>query len=265
MNHSTIVTGIWDLNREALSQDWSRSFDHYINNFKNLLSCKNLNLAIFIDPSLEDLVWSIRDRSNTAVYHHPKENFNGNFFPFFDKIQQIRNNPEWYNQVGWLADSTQAKMEYYNPMVMSKMFLLHNAKIFNPFDSDYYWWLDGGITNTVHSGYFTHDNIIEKIEDIVNKFLFVCFPYETSSEIHGFDIEAMKKYCQSDTVNRVARGGFFGGHKDYISQANTLYYSLLQNSLNEGYMGTEESIFTLMTYLEPETYRIEEINHDSKL
>jgi hypothetical protein len=259
MNNSTIVTGIWDLNREALSQDWSRSFDHYINNFKNLLSCKNLNLAIFIDPSLEDLVWSIRDRSNTAVYHHSKENFTGNFFPFFDKIQQIRNNPEWYNQVGWLADSTQAKMEFYNPMVMSKMFLLHNAKIFNPFDSDYYWWLDGGITNTVHSGYFTHDNIIEKIEDIVNKFLFVCFPYETSSEIHGFDIEAMKKYCQSDTVNRVARGGFFGGHKDYISQANDEYYSLLDSSLREGYMGTEESIFTIMTYLDPKTYQYEPI------
>jgi hypothetical protein len=259
MNNSTIVTGIWDLNREALSQDWSRSFDHYINNFKNLLSCQNLNLAIFIDPSLKDLVWSIRDRSNTAVYHHPKENFSGNFFPFFDKIQQIRNNPEWYNQVGWLADSTQAKMEYYNPMVMSKMFLLHNAKIFNPFDSDYYWWLDGGITNTVHSGYFTHDNIIEKIEDIVNKFLFVCFPYETSSEIHGFDIEAMKKYCQSDTVNRVARGGFFGGHKDYISQANDEYYSLLDGSLREGYMGTEESIFTIMTYLDPNIYQYEPI------
>jgi hypothetical protein len=259
MNNSTIVTGIWDLNREALSQDWSRSFDHYISNFKNLLNCKNLNLAIFIDPSLEDLVWSIRDRSNTAVYHHAKENFSGNFFPFFDKIQQIRNNPEWYNQVGWLADSTQAKMEFYNPMVMSKMFLLHNAKIFNPFDSDYYWWLDGGITNTVHSGYFTHDNIIEKIEDIVNKFLFVCFPYETSSEIHGFDIEAMKKYCQSDTVNRVARGGFFGGHKDYISQANDEYYSLLDSSLREGYMGTEESIFTIMTYLEPKIYQYEPI------
>ena len=78
MNNSTIVTGIWYLNREALSQDWSRSFDHYINNFKNLLSCQNLNLAIFIDPSLEDLVWSIRDRSNTAVYHHPKENSKNN-------------------------------------------------------------------------------------------------------------------------------------------------------------------------------------------
>lgn len=259
MNNSTIVTGIWNLNREALSQDWSRSFDHYIDNFKNLLSCKNLNLAIFIDPSLEDLVWSIRDRSNTAVYHHSKENFTGNFFPFFDKVQKIRNNPDWYNQVGWLADSTQAKMEYYNPMVMSKMFLLHNAKIFNPFDSDYYWWLDGGITNTVHSGYFTHDHVIDKIENLVNRFLFVCFPYETSSEIHGFNIEAMKKYCQSDTVNRVARGGFFGGHKDYISQANDEYYSLLDSSLREGYMGTEESIFTIMTYLDPKTYQYEPI------
>jgi hypothetical protein len=69
----------------------------------------------------------------------------------------------------------------------------------------------------------------------------------------------MKKYCQSDTVNRVARGGFFGGHKDYISQANDEYYSLLDSSLREGYMGTEESIFTIMTYLDPKTYQYEPI------
>ena len=154
----------------------------------------------------------------------------------------LRTNSEWLNQVGWLRDSTQAKMEWYNPMVMSKMFLLHNAKIFNPFNSDYYFWLDGGITNTVHPGYFSHDNVIDKIEKITEKFLFVTFPYETNSEIHGFNIEKMKEFAHSDTVNRVARGGFFGGRTEYISQANETYYGLLRDSLNAGYMGTEESI-----------------------
>jgi hypothetical protein len=139
------------------------------------------------------------------------------------------------------------------------MFLLHNAKVFNPFDTDYYFWLDGGITNTVHPGYFTHDLVIEKIEKIVNNFLFITFPYETNTEIHGFDIKGMEKYCQTDNVNRVARGGFFGGHREVISNANGLYYNLLNDTINEGYMGTEESIFTIMTYLDPDIYRYESI------
>lgn len=256
----TFVTGIWDLDRDKSQPGWQRSFNHYIDNFVRLLSeMKDFNLVIFIDPSLEDLVWQHRGRSNTRVYHHSKTEFNGSFFPFFDKIQNIRNDPSWYNQAGWLKDSTQGSLEYYNPMVMSKMFLLHNAKCYDPFNSEYFYWIDGGITNTLSLGYFNNQIVIDNLVQLSNKFLFICFPYETSSEIHGFDIKAMNKYSNSDNVNRVARGGFFGGHKDSISEANNLYYSLLDQSLNEGYMGTEESIFTIMTYLDPYTYHYEMI------
>jgi hypothetical protein len=205
------------------------------------------------------IVWNNRDRVNTVVYHHRKEDFSGGFFPFFDKVQEIRNSEAWKNQTGWLRESTQSVLEYYNPLVMSKMFLLHNAKIFNPFNTTHYFWIDGGLTNTVHPGYFSSDKVIEKIEQSVKNFLFICFPYETTTEIHGFNIEAMKNFANSPVVNRVARGGFFGGHKDAISSANELYYSLLRDTLDSGFMGTEESIFTLMTYLQPEIYECEEI------
>jgi hypothetical protein len=263
VNNISFITGIWDLNRDQSKPGWGRSFQHYIDHFTKLLTeMKDHNLIIFIDPSLEDLVWQHRNPNNTKVYYHPKEEFKANFFPFFDRVQEIRNNPEWYDQVGWLKDSTQGSLEYYNPMVMSKMFLLHNAKCYNPFNSEYFYWLDGGISNTMSLGYFNNPIVIKNLIKISEKFLFICFPYTTTTEIHGFDIKAMAKYCQTDTVNRVARGGFFGGHRDSISSANHLYYTLLDNSLNEGYMGTEESIFTIMTYLDPYTYNFETINND---
>ena len=261
MHNTTLVTGIWDLGRSNLDEGWSRKFDHYIDNFKKLLEAtKDTNLCVFIDKEHEGIVWDIRDRSNTAVIPTPVSHFNSNFFPFYDEVQKIRTNPEWLNQTGWLKDSTQAKMPWYNPMVMSKMFMLHNAKCFDIFNTDYYYWIDGGITNTVHPGYFYHDKVLDKIEKNTNKFLFVCFPYETTSEIHGFDINGMKRFAKSDTVNRVARGGFFGGHKEYLSYANDMYYGLLRDTLSEGYMGTEESIFTLMTYLDPDIFQYESIN-----
>ena len=263
VNKLCFVTGIWDLNRDQSKPGWQRSFDHYLDNFIRLLcDMKDFNLIVFIDPSLEDLVWQHRSKNNTRIYHHAKDQFKGSFFPFFDKIQEIRNDPEWYDQAAWLKDSTQASLEYYNPMVMSKMFLLHNAKCYDPFDSEYFYWIDGGITNTLSLGYFNNQKVIDNLISLSRKFLFICFPYETNSEIHGFKIEGMKKYANDDNVNRVARGGFFGGNKKIISEANNLYYSLLDQSLNEGYMGTEESIFTIMTYLDPNTYHFETINND---
>lgn len=260
MHKITLVTGIWDLDRDKANPGWNRSFDHYKEHFTRLLNeTQNFNLIIFIDPSLESLVWQHRSPNNTRVYHHSKIEFKGNFFPFFDKIQNIRNNPEWYNRAGWLRDSTQGSLEYYNPMVMSKMFLLHNAKCYDPFDSEYFYWIDGGISNTLSLGYFHNPVVINNLIKLSKQFLFICFPYVADREIHGFDIEAMKRYCKNSDVTRVARGGFFGGHKNTISDANNLYYGLLDQSLNEGLMGTEESIFTIMTYLNPAKYHYESI------
>lgn len=265
MHNTTLVTGIWDLSRDSAAEGWNRSFDHYIDHFKQLLSsAKDINMCIFIDPSIEHIVWEIRDKSNTRVYHHTKSDFSGNFFPFFNQVQEIRKKEEWLGQVGWLRDSTQAALEYYNPMVMSKMFMLHNAKCFNPFDSSHFFWIDGGITNTIHAGYFSHDKVIDKLPHLTDKFLFVCFPYETTTEIHGFRIDKMNELSK-DNVNRVARGGIFGGHINCISQVNDMYYTLLKNTLAEGLMGTEESIFTLMTYQDPSMFDVHYIDADGLL
>lgn len=77
----SFVTGIWDLDRDDLSDGWKRSFEYYINNFIRLLeSMKDHNLYIFIDPKHEHIVWEHRDKKNTFVIHHTKADFNGNFF-----------------------------------------------------------------------------------------------------------------------------------------------------------------------------------------
>ena len=149
--------------------------------------------------------------------------------------------------MGWLEQSTQAKLENYNPLVMSKVFLLHDAKIFDKFDSEYMFWIDGGLTNTVHPGYFTHDKVLDKLSKYISKFSFISFPYGAETEIHGFEYNKLNSIA-GDKVTKVSRGGFFGGPKSSISDINGIYYGLLKSTLQEGYMGTEESIFSIMSY-----------------
>ena len=252
----TLVTGLWDLGRSNLTEGWSRSYDHYLDKFSKLLEIKE-NLIIFGDEELEKFVFSKRSGKNTQFILRDLSWFKNN--EFFDKIQKIRNNPNWFEQVGWLKDSTQARLELYNPLVMSKVFLLHDAKILDKFNSEYMFWIDAGLSNTVHMGYFTHDNVLEKLPKYVNNFHFICFPYETNTEIHGFEISEMNNYSGSK-VNKVARGGFFGGLKESIGEINSIYYGLLQETLNNNLMGTEESIFTIMTYKYPQLVTYSEIN-----
>lgn len=243
-NGVTLVTGLWDIKREELTENWARTFSHYLEKFEQLLKI-DCNLIIFGDTELEKFVWDRRDTSNTQFVNRNLDWFKS-AVPF-DKIQEIRNNPQWSGQSSWLPDSTQAKLEMYNPLVMSKMFLLHDAKIVDKFDSEHLFWIDAGITNTVHPGYFTHDKIHHKLHSIFNNFGFICFPYKASNEIHGFSYPKINEYAQDD-VRLVARGGLFGGTKDSISHINSIYYNLLNRTIESGYMGTEESIFSIMLY-----------------
>jgi len=244
MSNITLVTGLWNIGRENLEEGWSRSFSHYLEKFEQLLKVEE-NLIIFGEKELEDFVFERRNPSNTQFILRDKSWFFEN--DFYNKIQQIRNNPEWYNQSGWLKESTQGRLDMYNPLVMSKMFLLNDARIFDRFNSEFLFWIDAGLTNTVHPGYFTHDKVLDNLSSYIDKFTFVCFPYDANNEIHGFSYPKINEWAEDD-VKKVARGGFFGGPKETISQMNSEYYNLLNDTLSQGYMGTEESIFSIMVY-----------------
>jgi hypothetical protein len=247
-NGTTLVTGLWNIRRDALTEGWSRSYEHYLTKFKELLKMKN-NLIIFGDDELESFVWQNREEFNTQFVKRSLDWFKTSL-PY-DKIQTIRTNPEWYNQSGWLVDSTQSKLEMYNPLVMSKMFLLNDARIVDKFDSKEMFWIDAGITNTIHPGYFTHDKIQNKLHKVFDKFGFVCFPYQADKEIHGFSYPKINNYAGKN-VKLVCRGGLFGGPKDSISDINSIYYNTLTQTLNDGFMGTEESVFSIMLYKHPD-------------
>jgi hypothetical protein len=257
----TLVTGLWDIGRGELSEGWSRSYQHYLDKFNQLLDSPN-NMIIFGDKELQEFVFKKRNNENTQFILRDLSWFTNN--EFYDKIQNIRTNPNWYNQTGWLVDSTQAKLEMYNPLVMSKVFLLNDARILDQFNSEYMFWIDAGLTNTVHPGYFTSDKVLDKLPKYINKFSFICFPYEANTEIHGFEYNKLNDFA-GDKVNKVARGGFFGGPKHTISDINSIYYGLLSSTLNGGYMGTEESIFSIMCYKHSDIINYFDINGDGML
>jgi len=243
----TVVTGLWNISRP------NRSFETYLEHFSKMLEIPNF-MYIYVPKDLEEFVWARRSKENTIVKIFELDDIKNFYGKFWEPTQSIRSNPEWLNQAGWLKDSPQAVCEWYNPIVQSKMPLLHDVKVHNPFNTNYFIWLDAGITTTVYENYFVQDRILDKINSYLNSMLFLSYPYETNNEIHGFKYDNINKYAQKK-VEYVCRGGLFGGHKDCISNANSMYWNILNSSLAEGLMGTEESIFTIMSYLDPSTYR----------
>ena len=257
-NKVTIVTGLWNLGRGEIAEGFKRDYDHYLDRFAWLLKT-DANMFIYVAPEDEEFIWKHRERHNTVVKLKSIDELK-EWFEFTSITDSIRKKEDWINQAPWLRDSPQATLEMYNPVVMSKMFLLNDASFFNPFNSEYFFWIDAGITSTVHPGYFYHDKVFDNLPNYCNRFsdfIFLSYPYIGGEEIHGFPRPEIAKYCNTDYVKYVCRGGFFGGKKSELNRVSNDYYQHLKASLEKGLMGTEESLFTILAHLDSTIHRFE--------
>ncbi|MEM7193920.1 MAG: WlaTC/HtrL family glycosyltransferase [Pseudomonadota bacterium] len=247
----TYVTGLWDLSRPG------RDFgSHYLHYFSQLLEL-DIALYIFADESLKDWVFERRSEKNTVFHGFSLDEIKHFYQDHWDATQKIRTDSEWQSQAEWLRQSPQATLEFYNPIVQSKLPWLNDVTFFDPFKSEEYFWIDAGITHTVRA------DLLSEVLGMPrsNRFIFLTYPHHGDSEIHGFDRTGMNQYCNMNFVDRISRGGFFGGDKFHINTLNGIYHELLKETQDAGYMGTEESIFTIMSYRHPEIIKTFELEN----
>lgn len=255
-NRVTLVTGLWDAGRDNLDGIWNRSFTFYMERFLELLKTDN-NLIIFGDNNLKKIVFENRSQENTQFILRDLSDFKNN--DYYPLIQKIRNDPKWKYQNDWIKDCPLGAMEMAIPIYLSKMIFLNEAIQKSKFDSDYFYHVDGG--TRMDKNNFSKEilNELTKYSD----FFFISFPY-IGKEIHGFDYEKAKELTLEsvDDLDMVSRGTFFGGHKDKIETISYLYYDLMMKTLNDGFMGLDESIFTILTYKYPELIDYYKLNEN---
>ena len=63
---TTIVTGIWNIKRDELSEGWSRSYQHYLNNLEKLMKVSD-NMIIYIEEKYKSFVEERRTSNNTHI------------------------------------------------------------------------------------------------------------------------------------------------------------------------------------------------------
>ena len=252
MSEISFVTGCWDIGRDKLDNtnsnyDWKRSFETYTNRLEQLLNT-GLPIIVFGDSKLKEIVDKY---PNTHFIHFSQDKFYKT--PYYERINNIRTSKEWYDQptAQWLKSSPQATLSLYLPIVINKIFCITEAIQQNPFQSNRFFWIDAGITKT-------HEPKIikEMVPKLLNydKFIFLSHLYRDNTEIHGFLREGVHKHCNVPFVERIMKGFFFGGKVDKFDEILDLYHNIIDKTLNEKYLGCEETYFTIMTYQKPELF-----------
>jgi len=246
MFETNLVTGFWNIRID-------RSESKYLENFRNVLSLQH-NLTIFVPKVYEKFV--LENRKNilkkTDIVILELEDIKNKYFTnYWDNLQKIRIDPQWYNSTNWLKGTPQYFSEWYNPIVMSKVFFLYEAYVKNKFNSNNYIWIDAGITQHIPKEVVCDESIKNMAKEI-KKILFSSVDY-IGSEVHGFHYDGYKKYTTL-IPDWLCRATIFGCNSDYLEKFKNDYSYYLEDTLKRGYLGTEESIFSLLSCIDSEMY-----------
>jgi hypothetical protein len=257
----TIVTAAFDLGRDSLAAAFRRPPDHYVRHLQATLAI-DCPMVVYTQEAFVDFICATRGERDTRIVVLEGDAFAG--FGHAPQIDAIRGEAQWRGQAAWLAESPQASLPGYNALVMSKLLWLQEQAQDNPFGSEHLYWLDGALSHTVDPSLLDASSLV-RLSQRHQRFLLVCFPYEGSSEVHGFDSDSLARLAGVSHTRWVARGGLFGGARDQVDTVATAYGLALQQTLDAGLMGTEESLLTLLSYQRPEWFDLQFVAGDGLL
>eukprot|EP01087_Luapelamoeba_hula_P007365 TRINITY_DN1808_c0_g2_i1.p1 TRINITY_DN1808_c0_g2~~TRINITY_DN1808_c0_g2_i1.p1 ORF type:complete len:576 (-),score=70.29 TRINITY_DN1808_c0_g2_i1:82-1809(-) len=172
---------------------------------------------------------------------------------YYEGIERIRRTKDWQQISSWIPDSPQAYSDLYNPVIMRKIYWLQELCEMNPFGSKFFMWVDSGICSvglTANKMDYLGRRYAQMMEP---GFLATNSPRDGGDEIQGFWRWKLEEMVGGH-VSYLTKGGTFGGTCPRIKDVVELYDNALDTSLKEGFLGTEESIFTIAYYKRPEIF-----------
>lgn len=253
-NQPTLVTAMMDVGRDRSAPEFRRQFHQYLSSLKRLAQL-DLPMHIHAEPQWHARI--LQWRRGKPTWLHTLDAAVLRSTPGFEQIQRIRQSPAWLSQADWLATSPMAELELYTPLVISKMTWLAQAAetaVQQGHADARFFWIDAGIHMHLYPGEhgLVNEDFFRTLVRDKNKFQLLAKVYESNTEVHGFNREALARYCQTDFVDRCCKGGTFGGSAKSVLAVNKLYNALLEDTLNHNLLGLDETLLTILSYRHPD-------------
>jgi len=136
----TLVTSLYNLS--GVTREDDRNWEDYIKWFKQTLSI-NCNFIIFTEPEVIPHIKKVRKDTDTLIIESSL-----NTIPYYyllDKIQSILDS-DFYKSNMKDINRVECKDAIYSVIQYSKFKWLREAAEINPFDTDYFFWIDAGVS-----------------------------------------------------------------------------------------------------------------------
>lgn len=229
----TIVTAFFDINRENNGD--GRKMSDYLKWIEQTLKL-NCNLYIVTEEKFVHFMESKRPKDyNTFIKEDILEN--ASYYKYLPRMREILSSSEYKSKIAY-PQRVECVLPEYNIIQYSKFGWLEQAINENPFNSDFFFWMDAGISR------FFYDMNLSKIFPNpsislpINKFIAQGRP-----DLLGY--EYSDKFIW--TANNLIYGGMFGASRDFLLNFIKLIEITFNNRLlNSNCMNNEQIVLGLL-------------------
>lgn len=238
---TTIVTALYDIGRETMKNQ--RSFSTYLSWFETLLTI-DCPMVIFVEAKDNDFIFQRRSANNTKII-----NINFSDLPLYrhrsaiaEAQQQMRDD---YPGLGYLHYNPEFTSPDYPVVVFSKFDFLLQTTQQNPFNSEYFIWLDAGTFR--HQLPFTGAwPDPDKMVILGDRFLISDYHFD-----HRYYDD---KYSYLITNQNRINAHILGGKAGIIAKVCSDVYNLLEKALDHKVVNNEQILLQLLIIDNPDDY-----------
>jgi hypothetical protein len=242
-NKTTIVTALYDINRENLGD--GRTIDEY---FTWLEKTLNLNeyFVIFIQDTLFTHLTNIKQsvkNKNISVIVTKLEDIP--YYKYKQSIDDILSSDTYLSSI--VAPSRiECKLSLYNIIQYSKLEWLNQVIHENPYESEYFFWMDAGCSRFFDD---VDTNIIWPDE---NKLLSNKIVIQGRNDLNSYN---NWNNLHLDAVNLLC-GTCFGGHKNKMLWLTKQIQATFEHLLSKKIVNNEQIALALIWKNNPENFDV---------
>ncbi len=249
-NKPTIVSALFNIQREGMD---GRSWKNYLIWFDVFLKLK-CNMVLFVTKDLEMFIKERRDLSSTHIIVEREDEIP--YYYLQNDIYKIINS-EFYKKNMKDINRIECRFPMYSIIQFSKFIWLKKTIRINPFNSNFYFWIDAGGSKLFRKfnfkKKFPSDKSIEILEDLGETFL-VQMNCDFYPDLYK------SSYLSLDYLfdNRsFVLGGLFGGHKNIVDRIAYLVDDILLNKMiSKGNINNEQIALGYLIKKYPEYFSL---------
>ena len=243
MTNTTIVTAFFDINREQNGD--GRTLEEYLEWIKKTVML-NCNLYVVTERKFINFIKQHRPPEYPLFI---KEDIieNASYYKYASQMKTIIESPEYKRKIAY-PNRVECVMPNYNVIQYSKFGWLENAINDNPYHSEYFFWMDIGISRffynmNVEIKYPRNTELLIKSN---NKFI-----VQQRQDLHSYSIDNNFIW----KADNLFKGGMFGGYKDIVLQVGKDIENIFVNTmLKNNNVNNEQLALALLWKNKPELF-----------